>query len=134
MSGSEQHFTFRWKITTKPDGGFVAVSDDPADNIEGATREEVEGKIKEKLAAALGADIAVKIDLSKPGTHVTTTKKFSFSLGGPSTPSPKPDLAQQESTTPVPIDAGSSSMLGAVWKIALLVGVAIIIYLLLQHH
>ena len=84
MSGSEQHFTFRWKIESKPEGGFIARADDPADTIEAATREEVEARIKEKIAAALGPDIASKLDFSQPGTQVTTRiDKKVFSLGKP---------------------------------------------------
>ncbi len=129
MSISERHVVIRWKIEEKPGGGFVARSDNPADElIEGATKEEVQEKIKAKFAAAVGPAIAAELNALKPSTQVhTTSTKFSFNL------SKAHEAPEIESTTSTPIDAGGGSMLSAAWKIAVLVGIAILIWLLLHR-
>lgn len=160
MTFSEKHFTFRYKIESKPGGGFIARSENPADTIEAATLEEMEAKMREKLAALAGPDFP-GADLTQPGTQVETrvVKKFSFSLGGPSlgassdAPAPAqlpeitpgssepmggflshaPPPAQSQDLTPGSIEPVGGSLLSALWKAAVLVGIAIIIWLLLHR-
>ena len=137
MKLSEKHITYRWKIESKPEGGFIARADNPADTIEAATREEIEAKIREKLVALLGSDFS-GLDLTQPGTHVETDgeKKFSFSLGQPGSgkPSDAPAPAQLQDVSPGSIGPVGESLLPALWKAAVLVGIAIIIWLLLHRR
>jgi hypothetical protein len=160
MTFSEKHFTFRYKIESKPGGGFIARTEDPADTMEAATLEEMEAKMREKLATLAGPDFP-GADLTQPGTQVETrvVKKFSFSLGGPSlgassdAPAPAqlpeitPDSSEPESgftlgapaaagsreVAPGPIEPAGNSLLSALWKAAVLLGIAIIIWLLLHR-
>lgn len=47
---------YSFHIEAKPEGGFIAHSSDPnAPHIEGATHEEVQGHLAEKLASAVGS-------------------------------------------------------------------------------
>ena len=141
MEFSEKHVTFRWRIEAKPEGGFIARSDDPADTLEAATREEIEAKIRERLVAVMGSGLSELdlsgLDLTHPATHVEThvERKFSFSPGEPSpgTPSDAPPPAQLQYPSPGAIEPTGSSLLSAVWKAAVLVGIVIIIWLLLHR-
>ena len=142
MKLPEKHITYRWKIESKPEGGFIARADNPADTIEAATREEIEAKIREKLAAMLGSDFSELdlsgLDLTKPGTHVEThvEKKFSFSLGetSPGTPPDAPAPAQRQDVSSGSIEPVGGSLLPSLWKAAVLVGIAMIIWLLLHKR
>ncbi len=58
MTMQESRQTLRVKIESKPDGGFVAVSPNPQLNFEGATREEVENKVRAQLVVILGPQVA----------------------------------------------------------------------------
>ena len=58
MTMQESHLTLRVKIEPKPEGGYVAISPNPQLNFEGATREEVENKVRAQLVAALGPQVA----------------------------------------------------------------------------
>ena len=58
MTMQESHTTLRVKIESKPDGGFVSVSENPQLNFEGATREEVENKVRQQLVQILGPQVA----------------------------------------------------------------------------
>ena len=84
MTTSESHFQFRFRIEEKAGGGFVARSEDGKCTFEGATREEVEGKVREYLVQQLPAEIANKLgealkpgfqerssDIHLPGIHIT---------------------------------------------------------------
>ncbi len=132
MSISERHVTYRWKIEQNPDGSFVARADDPSETIAGASREEVEAKLREKLAAVLGPEIAAKLELHQPGSHVETRfqKKISFSWGKPGA---LPTAEQLEAGNPAPIGTGSGSLLSSLWKIVVLIGIAVIIWLLMRR-
>ena len=78
MDTSERHTTFRWRIEQKPEGGFIARSADSPDTLEGTTREEIEAKMREKLAAVLGPEIAAKVDFHHTGApQVHVEKKIS---------------------------------------------------------
>ncbi len=116
MSFTETHVTYRWKIEQKPEGGFVARSDDSAETIEGATREEVEAKLKQKLASLIGPEIA-KINLREPtlrwDTHID--KKFT--------------ITRTSSLDP----AGSGSLLSATWKILVVIGIVLLFLVLARR-
>ena len=137
MKLPEKHITYRWRIESKPEGGFIARADKPADTIEAATHEEIEAKIREKLAAMLGPDFS-ELDLTQPGPHVETQveKKFSFSLGEPSpgTPPDAPAPAQRQDVSSGSIEPVGGSLLPSLWKAAVLVGIAMIIWLLLHKR
>ena len=46
---------FRYRIEPKPGGGFIARAEDgPAESLEGATREEVQQKLDDKLTGLVG--------------------------------------------------------------------------------
>ncbi|HWY71360.1 MAG TPA: hypothetical protein VNX88_22020 [Terriglobales bacterium] len=48
--------TFRYRIEAKPGGGFIARAEEgSSENLEGATREEVQQKIDDKLTSLVGA-------------------------------------------------------------------------------
>jgi len=82
MGISESDFKFSFKIEPKPEGGFIARSENPDWTLEGATREEVEGKIRAKIAEISGIDIADALPLEKlgqSGVTVNIQKKFTFS-------------------------------------------------------
>lgn len=136
MSLSERHFTFRWKIESKPGGGFQAIAENSPEVLEAETREEIEDKIRGKLVEAMGPEFAGKLELAIPGSHGTThvEKKFSITIGSPVRTPATPTRIESQVPTPAPIDADGGSMLTAVWKIAVLIGIAIIIWLLLQRR
>jgi len=58
MTMQESHLTLRVKIESKPDGGYVSTSPNPQLNFEGATREEVENKVRAQLVQILGPQVA----------------------------------------------------------------------------
>ena len=128
----ESKLNFAVKIEPKPEGGFVAHSESPPFHVEGATRDEVMGKVRDEIAKTAGPEIAAML-AGKLGTHTETHFKFSVnkntgeSLSEASTPStPVID-------TGVSYGAGSGSLLTALWKPLVLVGIAIIIWLLLRR-
>jgi hypothetical protein len=137
MTFSEKHFTLRWRIESKPEGGYIARTDNPADTIEGATREEIEAKVREKLAARLGPEFSGR-DLAQSGVHFEADigNKVLFSLGNPRIGkfADAPTPAQLQDGTPGSVGAVGGSLLGALWKAAVLAGIGIIIWLLLQRH
>jgi hypothetical protein len=63
---------FIYRIEPKPGGGFIATSRDPAAiPIEAATREEVQRKIQERIAAAMAARFPdLQSALAKNGVHL----------------------------------------------------------------
>jgi hypothetical protein len=92
--------TFRYRIEPKPGGGFMARAEEgSAENLEGATREEVQQKIDDKLTALVGAMLhndklsAMVGDLLHNGgkaggvnVKVNVTRKSSTSLSQPAIP------------------------------------------------
>jgi hypothetical protein len=141
MTFSEKHFSFRYKIESKPGGGFIARTEDPADTMEAATLEEMEAKMREKLAALAGPEASEpdlsQLPLDQPGAFVKTPMraKFTFSLGNPSSDklASAPAPARLQAATPKSIEPAGNSLLSALWKAAVLVGIAIIIWLLLHR-
>lgn len=88
---TEAHVNFKFKIEEKPGGGYVARSDNPALNVEGATKEEVEARVLEKVSELAGPQIAALIKGIKPGDLAVDTsqgdkpkihieKKFSINI------------------------------------------------------
>ncbi|MGH9521300.1 MAG: type II toxin-antitoxin system HicB family antitoxin [Terriglobales bacterium] len=82
MSISETHLSYKFKLQPKPDGGYTAISDDPPCTIEGATREEVEQKMREKIMEQISPEIASKLTFSAPGVKLRTNIKFNAHIGG----------------------------------------------------
>lgn len=75
-----------YRIEAKPGGGFIARSDDPsAETFEGATRDEVQQKIDDKLLALIGDVLHHKIKIGD-SVNVSFTEKVStkFALSKPS--------------------------------------------------
>ena len=150
-----------WNIEEKPGGGFVARSENSAETLEAPTREEIQAKVSEKIKELMGPELAgldlSRLPLDRPGSVVKlpTTAKITFSLfksGGdkPSTfqlqlggsPDAIESGKEKSSRFPARLNAGApgaiepegGSLLSAVWKAAVLVGIAIIIWLLLNRR
>ena len=131
--------TLRYRIEPKPGGGFIARAEEgSADNLEGATREEVQQKIDDKLTSLVGAMLhndklsAMVADLAQKGgksggfnVKVNVTSTSSKSLRSqPAVPSAG-DMAVAPSSGP---RFESSNKL---WMfLALLVAIAALMYLL----
>ena len=136
MSLSESHFKFSFKIEPKPEGGFIARSEDLDCTLEGATREEVEGKIRAKIAEIAGIDIANALPLEKlgqSGVNVNIQKKFTVSskragdkqIADAST-------GQLESPTPAPIEPPRIS-LTTLMKVLIVLVILLIVLVLLRR-
>lgn len=148
-----------WNIEEKPGGGFLARSENSSETIEAPTREEILAKVREKIKEVspelAGLDLS-KLPLDQPGSAVKlpTTTKLTFSLFRSSGDKPttlqmqlggSPDAiepgAEQPARFPARLSAGSPGaiepegnlLLNAVWKAAVLVGIAVIIWLLLMR-
>ena len=87
MALSESHREFAFKIEPKAEGGFVSTSDNPELACEGATREEVEREVLEKIGALGGPEMAALVgslesaleNMEKTG-GVPGEKKFAISI------------------------------------------------------
>jgi len=136
MGVSESHFKFSFKIEPKPEGGFIARSENPALTLEGATREEVEGKIRAKIAEIAGTDLANALPLEKLGTgavNVNIQKKFAFSTKKPGEkPIADASPPQLGSTTPAPIEPAGVSLATLV-KVLIVVGILLTLLVLLRR-
>ena len=117
------------KIEPKPGGGFVAHSEHPPFHAEGATREEVEGKVRDEVAKAVGPRLAGMLVQGLQGPHVESHTKFSFKLNKGGSEDESPVLVSDTSS---PFESGSGSLLSSVWKILVVAGIAIIIWMLVQ--
>jgi hypothetical protein len=125
MTISESHFEFSFKIEPKPEGGFIGRSEDPAITLEGATREEVEEKIRAKIAEITGTNLANALPLDKLGAgavNVQIQKKCAFAFKKPGEPQSVDEPAGQPgSLTSAPIEPSGISLatvvkvLVAVW-------------------
>ena len=159
MLFEEKHVTRRWTIEEKPGGGFLARCDNPPETIEAATREEVQAKIREKLKELTGAALSnldfSKLPLDPPGSVVKlpSTTKVTFSLFKSGGEKPLLEAAFERSPDalkpgeedrarfPARLNAGSpsaiepegGSLLSAMWKAAVVVGIGILIWLLLKR-
>ena len=147
-----------WNIEEKPGGGFAARSENSAETLEAPTREEIQAKVREKIREWMGPEAALdlsKLPLDQPGSSVKmpTTARVTFSLlksggekpasfqlqlgGAPSTTESgkKPSLfpPRLKAGAPGAIEPEGNSLLSAVWKAAVLVGIAVIIWLLLKR-
>ena len=116
-----------YRIEEKPGGGFISRCDDSsAETFEGATREEVQQKIDDKLLAMLGdflhhrvkiGDVAAKLDFTEKVTTTVSTSKPSQTV---------PENAALATSEP------RFESTGSLWRwIALLIAIgAILLYLL----
>jgi len=132
MSLSESHYKFSFKIEPKPEGGFIARCDNPDWTLEGTTREEVEGKIRAKIAEIAGAEIADRIPLEKlgqGGVNVNIQKKVTFKKPGEVASACAPELG---SIAPGPIEPSGFS-LSTLMKVLVVVGILLILLVLLRR-
>ena len=117
-----------YRIEEKPGGGFIARSDDPsAETFEGATRDEVQQKINDKLLALVGDALHHKITLGD-SINVSFTEKVStkFSISKPSQ-----DIAEQtevSSTSEPHFESGNFWL----W-LALLIAIGVVVVYLLRR-
>ena len=121
---SRTEFKFSFQIHPKPDGGFEAVSENPPIKLEGATREDVERQVRERLVQMLGPEVAAMLPvsfvdklqqagmgktsftvkkmvrlgagLSHDGANIATTT-HTFTTGGTTTGSPAGDIISSSS-------------------------------------
>jgi hypothetical protein len=80
---SRTEFKFAFNIHPKPDGGFEAVSENPPIKLEGATREDVERQVRERLVQMLGPEVAAMLPVSfvdKMQLQQTGVGKNSFTV------------------------------------------------------
>lgn len=75
------HLSYKFKLEQSPDGVWAATSEDPPCKLEGATREEVEQKMKEKIGERLAPDIAQQIKFAIPGVKVNSNIKVTLRRG-----------------------------------------------------
>lgn len=141
--------TFRYRIEPKPGGGFIARAEEgPAETLEGATQEEVQQKLDDKLTGLVGEMLhndkltemvgEMLHDHKKPGRAEykvggaqinvnVTTKSSKYPLSRPAVPSTG-DLG----ITPTPAPQfESSNRLWLVIAISMAFG-AVLMYLLKQ--
>jgi hypothetical protein len=130
MDVSSTSAKFSYRLQAKPEGGFVAIPSDPAmETVEGATKEEVEQKISEIIAAPLPTTLKVG------GINTSVRRKVNLaprSESGSATgvDAPKGDLLNQNSAPIVPADY-SRKMLGV---IAAAIVVQVLIYYFFFVH
>ncbi len=139
MTTSESHFKFAFKIEEKPEGGFIARSEEPACTVEAATRAELEKKLEEKVEELLASDIAGTLQLGSPGVHVQKNVNFRFHVSrrtaaGESTDSSftgsEPALASSTSDRPLQPESGFSRST----LVIVLIAVAILLALWLAYQ
>ena len=136
MSISESNFKFSFKIEPKPEGGFIARCDNPDWTLEGATREEVEGKIRAKIAEIAGIDIASALPLEKlgqAGVNVNIQKKSTFSSRrAGDKPITDASTGQIESPTPAAIEPSGISLTTLI-RVLIVLGILLILLVLLRR-
>ena len=136
MSISESNFKFSFKIEPKPEGGFIARCDNPDWTLEGATREEVEGKIRAKIAEIAGIDIASALPLEKlgqPGVSVNIQKKStSSSRRAGDKRIADASTGQLESPTPAAIEPSGISLTTLI-KVSIVLVILLILLVLLRR-
>ena len=81
MTFTQTHLSYRFNLQQKPEGGWVATCEDPSCTLEGATREEVEHKMKAKIAEQLTPEITEQIKLAIPGVKVNSNIKITLRRG-----------------------------------------------------
>lgn len=110
------HLTY--KIEEKPEGGFIARSDDPSvESLEAPTREELMEKLREKTTALLGKDLPFDLsaieNLSAAGQQIHIDRKVSFNMKPANKlPDGSFDLSSGE-----PLVNQSSSLGFNIWKV-----------------
>jgi hypothetical protein len=134
MGISESHFKFSFRIEAKPEGGFIGRSEDPAITLEGATREEVEEKIRAKVAEITGVNLAAlpAEKLGAGAVNVEIRKKFAFSLKKTGEKQiADASSGQLDGATPAPIEPSGIS---PTTLIKVLVAVVVLLILLLLRR
>jgi hypothetical protein len=131
---------FSYKIEKKPDGGFIARSEDPGvETIEGATQEEVMRKIQAKAMAGAGMNLGGGFKLG--GLQMNVTRKVnvttSTKTGGVTAPLLEavrqqwPKESPQAFASPI---ARSSDTTGTMLRVlAALIALGAIFYFLLHR-
>ena len=113
---SHLNFKYKFKIEPKPEGGFIARAEGSDVTIEGATKEEVEQKMLEKVSELAGPQLAEALkglsaaDLKKDGVHVG--KKFSIRVNATKTGGAAPDQAALPGSAPA-LDQNAGPILSA---------------------
>lgn len=143
---AEEHVNFKFKIEEKPGGGYIAQSDNPALNVEGSTKEEVEAKVLQKVSELAGPQIAELIrnikpeDLaggSSPNPNIHFEKKFSITVNNRVLGSSKTTACsspQLLGNSPEPsTESRERAVSPAVWY-ALLIALALLAAWLLTHR
>jgi hypothetical protein len=116
MTTESYHSEFKvfFRIEQRPDGTFVAKSEQPPIEISGATREEIERKVQEKLQEMVAQQVGVGLPgqfgaATGDGLQITVNKRFNVTdltsrgtSGGPA------ELSGTVPITAAPIDAGPS--------------------------
>ena len=144
MEHSEAQKKFQFTIEPKPGGGFISRSPNPDLIVEGATREEVQLKVLDKIADQAGPIVGALIRrLEKssalknaPGSVRTIEAKQSWSMGND-----PPQISQDMSpgihfsasigSQQVPSTEGGTK--GLV-KFLIVVGVLLLIFWMVYHH
>lgn len=124
MTFTQTHLSYKFKLQQNPDGGWVATSDDPPCKLEGATREEVEQKMRAKLMEQLSPEIAKNIKLNLPGANINTKFNIKIRRGSADTDMP-------HSLVPGRADTGPKLEASFSPRLAVLVGAAITLLVLL---
>ena len=112
---SHLNFNYRFKIEEKPGGGFIARQEGGDLTLEGATKEEVEQKMLEKLSLVAGPQVAKALkglslaDIKEQG-GIHVERKFNLvinkdKLGAASFTSSLPSSPGTDSTGPISRDA-----------------------------
>ena len=123
MTFTQTHLSYRFMLRQKPEGGWVASCDEPPCTIEGATREEVQQKMRDMIAQRVTPEIAERIQLALPGVKVNSNIKITLRPGS------SDSITAAENGTV--LDSGPKAEAVISPKLLILLGVAIAIALLL---
>ncbi len=135
---------FSFKIEAKPEGGFVARSEGLGETFEGATKEEVEEKIRAKVAEVAGPELAEALANALKGVDapkIQVKKKIEFAVvkktssAASATANAQPSVLMGSSPDSGPIDRTSEGSGARFLKLLLIAGaVVLLIWLLLYRH
>jgi hypothetical protein len=139
------HISYR--IEPKPDGGFVALSNDPGvEPVEGSTKEEVMHKIQAKVSAAIeqalpdalfktgGSVEKLALGLNVPKVNVNIRRNVIVTRQGTISEQPPPVLTQGGDFQS-PVIRSSSDTVGTILRIiAGLLAAGVLLYGLFLRH
>lgn len=127
-----------YRIEPKPEGGFVATSSDASmPRIEGASREEVQQKIKTAIEQVISAQLPTVFKLGKINLKLNTNINLTTRTAPVSQPpsdSPShttPQVALTQSAAPIVPERSTGT---ALWVIVGLVVLAAFVYLSYLHR